>query len=59
MQTPFAFDEDKKEIYLSADSLEAWVSVITNAKKLSIASEQLEDKMADKIVKTPTETNTI
>jgi len=32
MQTPFTFDEDKKEILLTAESFEAWVSVITNTK---------------------------
>lgn len=47
-QTPFDFDEEKKEIYLTADSLEAFISVITNAKKLGIAKNEYEDSLADK-----------
>jgi len=50
MQTPFNFDEGRKEILLSADSLEAWVSVITNAKKLAIASNNYEDRFSDKLI---------
>lgn len=47
-QIPFDFDEEKKEIYLTADSLEAFISVITNAKKLGIAKNEYEDSLADK-----------
>ena len=47
-QTPFDFDEEKKEIYLTADFLEAFISVITNAKKLGIAKNEYEDSLADK-----------
>ncbi|TVW58553.1 hypothetical protein AZJ81_11870, partial [Streptococcus pneumoniae] len=42
-QTPFTFNEKSKEIYLTAESLEAFISVITNAKKLGIAKNEYED----------------
>ncbi|HEL1565380.1 TPA: hypothetical protein TXI81_000882 [Streptococcus suis] len=45
-QTPFQFDEGKKTIMLTAESLEAFVSVITNAKKLGIAKNEYEDATA-------------
>lgn len=47
-QTPFTFNEKSKEIYLTAESLEAFISVITNAKKLGIAKNEYEDSLADK-----------
>ena len=47
-QTPFTFNEESKEIYLTAESLEAFISVITNAKKLGIAKNEYEDSLADK-----------
>lgn len=47
-QTPFTFNEESKEIYLTAESLEAFISVITNAKKLGIAKNEYEDLLADK-----------
>ena len=47
-QTPFTFNEKSKEIYLTAESLEAFISVITNAKKLVIAKNEYEDSLADK-----------
>lgn len=47
-QTPFTFNEKSKEIYLTAESLEAFISVITNAKKLGIAKNEYEDLLADK-----------
>ena len=47
-QTPFTFNEKSKEIYLRAESLEAFISVITNAKKLGIAKNEYEDSLADK-----------
>ena len=50
MQTPFKFDEEAKVIFLEAESFEAWVSVISNTKKLQIASNQFEDRLADKVV---------
>ena len=53
MQTPFAYDEEKKEIQLEAESFEAWVSVISNTKKLAIASNQFEDRIADRTVNRP------
>ena len=46
-QTPFGIDEDDKKILLTADSLEAFVSVITNAKKLGIAKHEYEDATSD------------
>lgn len=48
LQTPFTFNEESKEIYLTAESLEAFISVITNAKKLGIAKNEYEDSLADK-----------
>lgn len=47
-QTPFTFNEKSKEIYLTAESLEAFISAITNAKKLGIAKNEYEDSLADK-----------
>lgn len=47
-QTPFTFNEKSKDIYLTAESLEAFISVITNAKKLGIAKNEYEDSLADK-----------
>lgn len=47
-QTPFTFNEKSKEIYLTVESLEAFISVITNAKKLGIAKNEYEDSLADK-----------
>lgn len=47
-QTPFTFNEKSKEIYLTAEYLEAFISVITNAKKLGIAKNEYEDSLADK-----------
>ena len=47
-QTPFTFNEESKEIYLTAESLEAFISVITNAKKLGIAKNEYEDSLAEK-----------
>lgn len=47
-QTPFTFNEKSKEIYLTAESLEAFISVIINAKKLGIAKNEYEDSLADK-----------
>lgn len=47
-QTPFTFNEKSKEIYLTAESLESFISVITNAKKLGIAKNEYEDSLADK-----------
>ena len=47
MQTPFAYDDVKKEIILTADSFEAWVSVISDAKKIAVASKRREDRLAD------------
>lgn len=47
-QVSFEYDEIEKTIELNAESFEAWVSVITNAKKLAIASNEFEDKIADK-----------
>ena len=46
-QVPFTYNEEDKQIFLTAESFEAWVSVITNTKKLAIASGKLEDKIAD------------
>ncbi|USI64964.1 hypothetical protein LMK05_08980 [Lactococcus petauri] len=47
LQIPFTFDEASKKIFLTADSLEAWVSVISNTKKLAIASKNFEDSIAN------------
>ena len=46
LQVPFEFDEDEKIIKVTAESFEAWVSVIANTKKLAIASNEHEDKIA-------------
>jgi hypothetical protein len=51
MQTPFDFDEETKKIQLTAESFEAWVSVISNTKKLALASNQFEDRIADRFVR--------
>lgn len=50
MQTPFHYDENTHIITLTAESLDAWVSVISNTKKLGIANHQLEDSLATKRV---------
>lgn len=47
-QTPFEIDEENKKIILTEDSLEAFVSVIMNAKKLGIAKNEYEDATADR-----------
>ncbi|BDR57771.1 hypothetical protein [Xylocopilactobacillus apicola] len=54
-QTPFKFDNDSKEIFLTSDSLDAWVSAITNTKKHSIAKGEDEDSLARNRKTTKTE----
>ena len=46
MQTPFNYDEDTHVIELTAESLDAWVSVISNTKKLGVAKHEYEDSLA-------------
>lgn len=46
MQTPFEFDEETHLISLTAESLDAWVSVISNTKKLGVAKHEYEDSLA-------------
>lgn len=47
MQTPFEFNEEKKEIYLTVESVEAWISAISNKKKLGISANEYEDGLAN------------
>lgn len=48
MQTPFEYDELTKEIKLTDESFDAWVSAITNKKKLGISANEYEDGLAVK-----------
>lgn len=47
MQTPFEFDEGKKEIYLTEECVEAWISAISNKKKLGISANEYEDGLSN------------
>lgn len=47
-QVPFSFDEVKNQILLTADTLEAFISVLLNTKKLGIAKNEYEDSLAKK-----------
>lgn len=49
MQEPFVFDEKKKVIKLTSASLVAWVSTISNTKKMGIAARNYEDSLAQNI----------
>lgn len=48
MQTPFSFDDANHKIEVTASSLDAFVSVISNTKKLGIAKHEYEDSLASK-----------
>ena len=48
MQTPFFFDDANHKIEVTASSLDAFVSVISNTKKLGIAKHEYEDSLANK-----------
>lgn len=48
MQTPFFFDDANHKIEVTASSLDAFVSVISNTKKLGIAKHEYEDSLASK-----------
>lgn len=48
LQTPFEIDEDANSIILTSDSLDAFVSVISNTKKLGISKNEYEDSLASK-----------
>jgi len=47
-QVPFAYDEVKKQIILTADGLEAFISVLLNTKKIGVAKNECEDSLAKK-----------
>lgn len=47
MQQPFLYDEDDHQIMLTAESLDAFISVISNTKKLGISKHEYEDSLAN------------
>lgn len=47
-QVPFAYDEARKQIILTADTLEAFISVLLNTKKIGVAKNEFEDSLAKK-----------